>query len=106
MQSRISEVEDQKQGDMTFAGGAETRRGIKSRHAQMIVIGGVIGTGFFVGMGQALATAAPAFLFVAYALISTLLYQVPNKLPYLADRENEYLVGPYYETRGHPARQT
>jgi amino acid transporter len=55
---------------------AGTKRNIKSRHAQMIAIGGTIGTGLFVGSGQALARGGPAILFVAYCLISLLVYGV------------------------------
>ncbi|KAL7629023.1 hypothetical protein AAE478_000541 [Parahypoxylon ruwenzoriense] len=51
-----------------------TKRGIKSRHAQMLALGGTIGTGLFVGTGQALATAGPAFLFSAYLVICCLIY--------------------------------
>lgn len=55
---------------------ASTRRDIKSRHAQMIAIGGTIGTGLFVGSGQALAIAGPGFLLVAYILMSAVVYGV------------------------------
>ncbi|KAJ4406441.1 hypothetical protein N0V91_004652 [Didymella pomorum] len=55
---------------------AGTRRAIKSRHAQMIAIGGTIGTGLFVGSGQALAIGGPGFLFLAYTLTSLLVYGV------------------------------
>ncbi|KIW73450.1 hypothetical protein PV04_01567 [Phialophora macrospora] len=55
---------------------AGTKRNIKSRHSQMIAIGGTIGTGLFVGAGQALAVGGPAFLFVAYCVISLLVYGV------------------------------
>lgn len=34
---------------------AQTQRGLKSRHVQMMAIGGTIGTGLFVGSGEALA---------------------------------------------------
>jgi yeast amino acid transporter len=53
-----------------------TKRGIKSRHAQMLAIGGTIGTGLFVGTGQALALCGPAFLFCAYLLICILVYSI------------------------------
>ena len=51
-----------------------TKRNIKSRHAQMIAIGGTIGTGFFLGTGQALHIGGPGFLVIAYALTSLLVY--------------------------------
>ena len=51
-----------------------TKRNIKSRHAQMIAIGGTIGTGFFLGTGQALHIGGPGFLVIAYALTSILVY--------------------------------
>lgn len=43
-----------------------TKRNIQSRHAQMMAIGGAIGTSLFLGTGQALAIGGPAFLFLAY----------------------------------------
>ena len=53
-------------------------RNVTSRveHAQMIAIGGTIGTGLFVGSGQALAIAGPGFLLAAYCLVSLLVYGV------------------------------
>lgn len=53
---------------------SQTKRNIKSRHAQMMAIGGAIGTSLFLGSGQALAVGGPAFLFVAYVLMSSLVY--------------------------------
>ena len=53
-----------------------TKRNIKSRHAQMIAIGGTVGTGLFVGSGQALAAGGPALLFVSYSLTSMLVYAI------------------------------
>ena len=57
-----------------------TKRDIKSRHAQMIAIGGTIGTGLFVGSGQGLAIAGPGFLLVAYLLMSAVVYGVVTAL--------------------------
>jgi amino acid transporter len=42
----------------------------------MIAIGGSIGTGLFVGSGQALAVGGPGFLLIAYCLMSLLVYGV------------------------------
>lgn len=55
---------------------AGTKRDIKSRHAQMIAIGGSIGTGLFVGSGQALAIAGPGFLFLSYCIMALMVYCV------------------------------
>ncbi|KAI2619036.1 amino acid permease/ SLC12A domain-containing protein [Hypomontagnella submonticulosa] len=69
------EVRDVAQEDPEIASYG-TKRGIKSRQAQMLVIGGTIGTGLFVGTGQALAIAGPAFLFAAYVVICFLVYGI------------------------------
>ncbi|KAI1918237.1 hypothetical protein LOZ58_006061 [Ophidiomyces ophidiicola] len=54
----------------------QTQRGLKSRHVQMMALGGTIGTGLFVGSGQALAIGGPAFLLGAYIFIGTLVLMV------------------------------
>lgn len=53
-----------------------THRGIKSRHAQMMAIGGAIGTSLFVGSGAALAVSGPALLLIAYIVLCFLVYGV------------------------------
>jgi len=42
---------------------------MKPRHLQMIAVGGSIGTGLFVGSGNALAKGGPAGLLVAWIII-------------------------------------
>jgi len=51
-----------------------TKRGLKSRHAQMIALGGTIGTGLFVGSGQTLARGGPAFILGSYILMALLVW--------------------------------
>lgn len=41
-----------------------TKRGLKSRHIQLIALGGCIGTGLFVGTGSTLSLVGPAALFM------------------------------------------
>lgn len=72
----LSRIESHAVGTTQLVEQAGTRRAIKSRHAQMIAIGGTIGTGLFVGSGQALAIGGPGFLFFAYTLTSLLVYGV------------------------------
>lgn len=52
------------------------QRGLKTRHATMVAIGGTIGTGLFVGAGQALAAGGPAFLFLAYTIMCMLVFGI------------------------------
>ncbi|KAF2226111.1 AAT family amino acid transporter [Elsinoe ampelina] len=73
----LSRLGSRRQGEILDVHGLHgTKRNIKSRHAQMIAIGGTIGTGLFVGSGQALAIGGPAFLLIAYCLTSFLVYGV------------------------------
>ncbi|KAJ4301888.1 hypothetical protein N0V90_003984 [Kalmusia sp. IMI 367209] len=76
----LSKVESHAVGDIQFIETAGTKRNIKSRHAQMIAIGGTIGTGLFVGAGQALVIGGPAFTFLAYCLTSILVYGVVSAI--------------------------
>ena len=63
--------------DMTTTG---TKRGLKPRHAQMIALGGSIGTGLFVGSGATLARGGPAFILSSYILVSIMIYFVVTAL--------------------------
>lgn len=53
-----------------------THRGLKTRHAQMIALGGTIGTGLFVGSGQALQMGGPLFLLLSYIILTVLVFGV------------------------------
>jgi amino acid transporter len=61
-----------------------TQRGLKSRHAQMIALGGTIGTGLFVGSGQTLATGGPAFILASYLIMTFLVYCVVTAMTEVA----------------------
>lgn len=52
------------------------RRGLKSRHVQFIAIGGIIGTGLFVGSGAALVRAGPLSILLAYSIVGTVIYSL------------------------------
>ncbi|KAI4735791.1 dicarboxylic amino acid permease [Aureobasidium sp. EXF-12298] len=52
------------------------QRRLKPRHLQMIAIGGVIGTGLFLGTGSDLAHGGPAGLLIGYCVMASLLFSV------------------------------
>ncbi|PYH94659.1 putative arginine permease [Aspergillus ellipticus CBS 707.79] len=52
------------------------KRQLKPRHIQMIALGGVIGTGLFLGTASDLKNGGPAGLLIAYCLMASLLYAV------------------------------
>ncbi|OLL21893.1 putative proline-specific permease put4 [Neolecta irregularis DAH-3] len=58
----------------------EVQRGLKSRHIQLIALGGTIGTGLFVGSAKALATAGPFSALLAYAFIALCVFCVMQSL--------------------------
>lgn len=55
-------------------------RGLKSRHVQLIALGGCIGTGLFVGTGSALLMCGPGPLFLSYLIMSVVMFFVMNML--------------------------
>jgi len=55
--------------------GAVQRR-LKARHVQMIAIGGTIGTGLFVGSGEALHNGGPVGLLLGYVIMGTVVYSM------------------------------
>lgn len=46
----------------------------------MLAIGGVIGPGYFVGMGTGLSTAGPAGLLICFSIVGVLLWAVMQSL--------------------------
>jgi amino acid permease len=57
---------------------------LQGRHMQMIVIGGAIGTGLFIGSGSALATGGPAALLIGFGIDEMMLFCVIHALGELA----------------------
>ena len=66
------------------AGEGGLERALTSRHLQFIAIGGTIGTGLFLGLGNALATAGPVSLLIAFAFIGTVVFSVMVSLGEMA----------------------
>ncbi|CAH0047203.1 unnamed protein product [Clonostachys solani] len=53
-----------------------TNRGFKPRHAQMIAIGGAIGTSLFLGTAQVLRYGGPGFLLITYGILCVMVYGI------------------------------
>ena len=54
------------------------KKGLQSRHVQLIALGGAIGTGLFVGTSSSLATCGPGGLLISYIVISTVIFPIMN----------------------------
>lgn len=57
---------------------------LKSRHLNMIAIGGSIGAGLFVGSGGALSTGGPGALLIGFGIIGIMMFNVVYALGELA----------------------
>ncbi|KAJ7173570.1 general APC amino acid permease [Mycena filopes] len=60
--------------DFDFHDLDRVQRRLKQRHVQMIAIAGTIGTGLFLGSGNALQVAGPLGALLAYGLVGTVAY--------------------------------
>ena len=54
--------------------GSSLRRGLSARQVQMIAIGGTIGTGLFLGIGNSLAQGGPASMLICYIIVGFIVY--------------------------------
>lgn len=66
------------------AGDSGLVRALASRHLQFIAIGATIGTGVFIGMGNALATAGPVSLLIAFIFVGSVVYSTMTSLGEMA----------------------
>lgn len=57
-------------------GEEKVQRTLKPRHLSMIALGGSIGTGLFVGSGGALSTGGPVGVWLAYIIMSIVVYSM------------------------------
>jgi yeast amino acid transporter len=70
---------DRKAGDLT-----RLSRKLKTRHLQMIAIGGSIGCGLFIGSGAALKTGGPGTLVMDFCIIGLMIFCMVNAMGELA----------------------
>ncbi|TQN64652.1 Amino-acid permease inda1 [Colletotrichum shisoi] len=74
----------QRRDESAVGGVAELDRSMKSRHLQMIAIGGSIGAGFFVGSGSALTKGGPGSLLICFLIAGVMIFNVVYALGELA----------------------
>lgn len=69
---------------MSDAANTKLKRSLKSRHMNMIALGGSIGTGLFVAGGEVVSTAGPGGTLVAYGFIGIMVYFLMTSLGEMA----------------------
>lgn len=78
----VPEEEKTEQDELRHIGALD--RQLKSRHVQFLALSGAIGTGLFVGTGQAMSVGGPLSAFLAYAITGFNLFCVINSLGEMA----------------------
>ncbi|KAI0788209.1 amino acid permease [Fomes fomentarius] len=73
--SQLHDYDSESQSAVQNSDG-KLKRQLKNRHIAMISIGGVIGTGLFLGSADALAAGGPVGLLLGYATVGTVCYSV------------------------------
>ncbi|KAI6084572.1 amino acid permease/ SLC12A domain-containing protein [Hypoxylon rubiginosum] len=66
------------------AGEDQLHRGLRSYHLQFIAIGGTVGTGLFLGSGEALATAGPVGCLIAFIFVGSIIFSIMTSLGEMA----------------------
>lgn len=66
------------------AGDDQLHRGLQSYHLQFIAIGGTVGTGLFLGSGEALATAGPVGCLIAFIFVGSIVFSIMTSLGEMA----------------------
>ena len=64
---------------MTVDANHQLKRGLKSRHIQLIALGGAIGTGLFLGIAQTIRMAGPSVL-LGYAVAGAIAFLIMRQL--------------------------
>ncbi|RJG27668.1 amino acid permease [Massilia cavernae] len=64
---------------MTAPGNNDLKRGLKSRHIQLIALGGAIGTGLFLGIAQTIQLAGPSVL-LGYGIAGVIAFLIMRQL--------------------------
>ncbi|KAL8885854.1 MAG: hypothetical protein Q9215_006350 [Flavoplaca cf. flavocitrina] len=82
--NRDSDSIEASDASMPEAYTAPLHRKLKSRHIQMIAIGGIIGPGLFVGSSNALHIAGPAGILISFCLVGIIVFFVMQSLGELA----------------------
>lgn len=73
-----------KQEDKSSNQSGELKRGLKARHLNMIALGGAIGTGIFLALGDTIKQAGPGGAIAAYVLIGIMVYFLMTSLGEMA----------------------